>query len=143
MTSNRRTERPGSDGSPADGADLAGVADSQQGAGVYRAGAVPLGPFDEEPFDLQPVATLLPDGSWRSGDDVRVFLGAWLGGALTAAGVELGDYDRVAVGLIAADGWTTVQVIAGWIARAAQAPGGGDAGRPSPPVSSDDPPNTT
>jgi hypothetical protein len=113
---------------------------SQPGVGPYRDGAVPLGPFDREPFDLQPVATLLSDGSWRSGDDVRVFLGTWLVGALTAAGVELGDYDRVAVSLIAEDGWTTVQVVAGWIARAAQAPGGGAAGGPPLPVSPHDGP---
>jgi hypothetical protein len=100
------------------------------GVGPYRDDAVPRGPFDDEPFDLQALACMRPDGSWRSGGYVRVFLGEWLTGALTAAGVSLGEYDRVAVGLLAEDGWTTVQVVAGWIARAAQAPGGADARRP-------------
>ncbi|MGH3564657.1 MAG: hypothetical protein ACRDRH_01210 [Pseudonocardia sp.] len=95
---------------------------SSPSAGPYQHDAVPLGPFEVEPFDLQGQACLLPDGSWRSGDDIRVFLGAWLVGALTTAGVALGDYDRVAVGLIAEDGWTTVQVVAGWVARAGQGP---------------------
>jgi hypothetical protein len=110
----------------------------------YQVGAVPLGPFDAEPFDLQSPATTNVDGSWRSGGDVRAYLSAWLIGALTEAGVALGDYDRVAVELIAEDSWTTVQVVAGWIARAAaQAPGSGDACRPPLSVSSDDPPDRT
>lgn len=100
---------------------------SSPSAAPYRRDAVPLGPFDVEPFDLKEPASRLPDGSWREGDDLGVFLAEWLVGALTTAGVALGDYDHVAVGLIAEDGWTTVQVVAGWVARAGQDPDHPDA----------------
>ena len=59
-----------------------------------------------------------PDGSWRSGDEIRNGSRAWLTGALDAAGVMLGEHDHVMIDLLAGDGWTTIQVIAGWIARA-------------------------
>ncbi len=59
-----------------------------------------------------------PDGSWRSGDEIRNGSRAWLTGALDAAGVALGEHDHVVIELLAGDGWATVQVIAGWIARA-------------------------
>lgn len=58
------------------------------------------------------------DGSDRPGDEVRTGSEAWLTGALAAAGVALGSYDQVVIRLLAEDGWTTVQVVAGWIARA-------------------------
>lgn len=86
----------------------------------YSRDAVSLGPFADEPFDLQPLLAYAPPptGSWRPGAETRWCGAHWLTGALQAAGVRLGTYDRVAVGLLADDGWTTVQVVAGWIARA-------------------------
>jgi hypothetical protein len=87
-------------------------------ASPYRRGAVPIGPFSAEPMDLMAVLCKRPDGSWRSGDEIRNGSRAWLTGALDAAGVTLGEHDHVMIELLAGDGWATVQVVAGWIARA-------------------------
>ena len=65
-----------------------------------------------------PILCELPDGSWRTGDEIRTGSREWLTGALNAAGVALDHYDRVVIGLLAEDGWSTVQVVTGWIARA-------------------------
>lgn len=54
----------------------------------------------------------------RRGEEVTDSSETWLLGALDAAGVVLGEYDRTAARLLAEDGWTTVQVVAGWIVRA-------------------------
>lgn len=84
----------------------------------YRRDAIPVGPFENEPFELMSIVLGGPDEPLRSGDLVTDGSETWLIGALEAAGVVLGEYDRTAVRLLAEDGWTTVQVVAGWIARA-------------------------
>jgi len=70
-----------------------------------------------------PILCELPNGEWRTGDEIRTGSREWLTGALNAAKVALGDYDRAVIGLLAEDGWSTVQVVAGWIARAHHGPG--------------------
>jgi hypothetical protein len=97
--------------------------------GGLERGGVPLGPFDDDPFDLLPHVCLRADGQWRGGAEIREQSRAWLSAALTAAGVVLGEHDRRIVDLIAEDGWPTVQVVAGWITRASVA--GSGASRPS------------
>jgi hypothetical protein len=80
--------------------------------------AVFSGPFHGlPPLDLWRLFTALPDGGFRSGDDVRTYSQAWLQTTLEKAGVELGDYDQAVITFLA-DDVTTVQVIAGWIRRA-------------------------
>ena len=80
--------------------------------------AVFSGPFHGlPPLDLWRLFTALPDGGFRSGDDVRALSRAWLRTKLERAGVELGDYDQAVIAFLAED-VTTVQVIAGWIRRA-------------------------
>lgn len=79
---------------------------------------MPIGPFSTGPMDLMAVLCKQPDGSWRSGDEIRNGSRAWLTGALDAAGVTLGEHDHLMIEVLAGDGWSTVQVIAGWIARA-------------------------
>ena len=85
----------------------------------YRREAVAVGPFTDEPLDLLPVLCraagwLVAD--WRR-DQGRIARVAYCS-AEFAAGVALGDHDRFVIGLLADDGWSTVQVVAGWIARA-------------------------
>jgi hypothetical protein len=76
------------------------------------------GPFHGlPPLDLWRLFTPLPDGGFRSGDDVRALARAWLRTILERAGVGLGDYDQAVIAFLAED-VTTVQVIAGWIRRA-------------------------
>jgi hypothetical protein len=76
------------------------------------------GPFHGlPPLDLWRLFTALPDGGFRSGDDVRALSQAWLRTMLERAGLELGDYDQAVITFLAED-VTTVQVIAGWIRRA-------------------------
>src|SRR3954467_12777900 len=87
-------------------------------ASPSRREAVPIGPFSTEPMDLMAVLCKRPDGSWRSGDEIRNGSRAWLNGALSAAGVALGEHDHAMIELLAGDGWATVQVVAGWITRA-------------------------
>lgn len=84
----------------------------------YRLDAVPIGPFENEPFDLMRMLLACPDTDGRAGDEARTRSEAWLTGALGAARVVLGVYDEVVVRLLAEEGWTTVQVVAGWLARA-------------------------
>ncbi|MBV9919710.1 MAG: hypothetical protein JOY78_02485 [Pseudonocardia sp.] len=80
--------------------------------------AVFSGPFHGlPPLDLWRLFTALPDGGFRSGDDVRTSSEAWLRTMLEKAGVELSDYDQAVIAFLAED-VTTVQVIAGWIRRA-------------------------
>jgi hypothetical protein len=80
--------------------------------------AVFAGPFHGlPPLDLWRLFTALPDGGFRSGDDVRTSSQAWLQTMLEKAGVELGDYDKAVIAFLAED-VTTVQVITGWIRRA-------------------------
>ena len=88
----------------------------------YSREAVSVGPFTDEPLDLLSVLCELPDGSWRTGDEIRAGSRKWLTEALSSAGVVLGEHDRFVVGLLADDGWSTVQVVAGWIARAHSRP---------------------
>ena len=76
------------------------------------------GPFHGlPPLDLWRLFTALPDGEFRSGNDVRALSQAWLRTILGRAGVELGDYDQAVIAFLAED-VTTVQVIAGWTRRA-------------------------
>src|SRR4051794_18646734 len=60
----------------------------------YRREAVAIGPFTDEPLDLLPVLCELPDGSWRTGDEIRAGSREWLTAALYSTGVALGDHDR-------------------------------------------------
>jgi hypothetical protein len=106
----------------------------------YRREAVAVGPFTDEPLDLLPVLCELPDGSWRTGDEIRAGSREWLTAALYSTGVALGDHDRFVIGLLAEDGWPTVQVVAGWIARAHRSEDHGNGERAtdrSPPRSSE------
>lgn len=80
---------------------------------------VSTGPFHElPPLELWQRLAPLPDGRFRSGDEVRSCAQAWLRTVLEEAGVELGDYDQAVIGIVAKDCVSTVQVIAGWIRRA-------------------------
>ena len=79
---------------------------------------VSAGPFHGlPPLDLWQRLAPLPDGKFRSGDDVRAHARAWLYSVLEDAGVELGAYDHEVVAILAKDCTSTVQVIAGWIRR--------------------------
>lgn len=85
---------------------------------VFRDDAVPLGPFDTEPLDLFPVVAMRGDGSPRDPSEIGACSTAWMLSALTAAGVVLGAHDRHLAGLLAEDGWSIVQTVAGWVTRA-------------------------
>lgn len=84
----------------------------------YRRDAIPVGPFESEPFELMSIVLGTPEEPMPSGEQVTARSGAWLSGALDFADVNLGEYDRTAVRLLAEDGWATVQIVAGWIVRA-------------------------
>ena len=92
----------------------------QQSSSVtpYRREAVSVGPFAVEPMELGALLFERPDGSRRTGDEIRAAARAWLTSALDEAGVVLGEHDHAIVTLFADDGWSIVQVVAGWIARA-------------------------
>ena len=80
---------------------------------------VSSGPFhDLPPLDLWQQIAPLPDGKFRSGDEVRAAAQTWLRATLEDADVELGDYDQEVVALLAKECTSTVQVVAGWIKRA-------------------------
>lgn len=80
--------------------------------------AVPPGPFDREPVDLGRVLT---EGfsSEVDGDEVVRRCERWLAEVLDDADVTRGAFDAEVVALLAADGWSVAQVIAGWVRRAA------------------------
>jgi hypothetical protein len=79
---------------------------------------VPPGPFELEPFDLGRLLSADADG-----DEVVHRCERWLTGVLDDADVALGAADREIAGLLAGEGWSVAQVVAGWVRRA---------GRPAP-----------
>lgn len=74
------------------------------------------GPFENE---RAAIASVLPfyEGSGASEHDIGAEL---MADVLDAAGVEFGDYERVVIERIAAQGMATVAVVAGWVFRARQ-----------------------
>jgi hypothetical protein len=53
-----------------------------------------------------------------AGDEVVRRCERWLTGVLGEADVALGAADREIAGLLAEDGWSVAQVVAGWVRRA-------------------------
>lgn len=90
----------------------------------YRRDAVELGPFGDEPFGLYRVVQYRADGAEADAHagEVAGHAADWMVGALRTAGVELGDQDLYIAALLAHDGWSIVQVVAGWVARAHRTP---------------------
>lgn len=82
---------------------------------------VEAGPFVSEPVEL---GRLLSDGFRDdvSGGEIEQRTAVWLHRLLTEAGVALGSADCEIVGVLAAEGWSVVQVVAGWVKRANAAP---------------------
>lgn len=70
---------------------------------------IPTGPIDREPLDY-PTPGVFPSATEREGI---------LRDTLHAAGVELGAYDKRIVDWLAGWEWSTLAVIASWVARAA------------------------
>lgn len=85
---------------------------------VYECDALSLGPFEDEPMQMWRLVEYRADGSERPGDEIVACSTAWMLAALDAAGVELGEFDRVVAAVLAEEGWSLVQVVAGWVARA-------------------------
>lgn len=107
MNSNRCPEH--SDGPPV----------VRTGDPTHRRDMVELGPFHIPPLDLRDeLQKLADDVTRRPGEAMRLASAAWLTSALEDAGVALDDADRVVVGVLAEDCVTSVQIVAGWIARA-------------------------
>lgn len=79
---------------------------------------VPSGPFEREPVDL---GRALSDGFSADvpGDEIVRRCEQWLTAELGDAGVVLGAFDAEVAALLAADGWSVAQVVAGWVRRAA------------------------
>lgn len=80
-------------------------------------GGVPPGPFESEPTDL---GRILSEGFSAAidGDEVVRRCEHWLTAVLEDAGVRCGAFDVEVVALLAADGWSVAQVVAGWVRRA-------------------------
>lgn len=85
---------------------------------MSRSETVAAGPFEREPMDL---GRLLSEGfsSDVDGDEVVRRCERWLASVLDDADVVRGRFDAEVVGLLAADGWSVAQVVAGWVRRAA------------------------
>jgi hypothetical protein len=79
---------------------------------------VPSGPFESEPVDL---GRVLSDGFSPAvaGDEVVRRCERWLTEVLDEADVAVGSFDAEVAALLAADGWSVAQVVAGWVRRAA------------------------
>ncbi len=79
---------------------------------------VPPGPFESEPVEL---GRVLSDGFSPSvaGDEVVRRCERWLTEVLDEADVTVGSFDAEVAALLAADGWSVAQVVAGWVRRAA------------------------
>jgi hypothetical protein len=75
-------------------------------------------PYRRDAVRIGPVLCEQPDSSWRTGDEIRNGTRRWLTNALRAAGVSHGEHDHFVIGLLADDGWPTLQLVAGWIAPA-------------------------
>ena len=80
---------------------------------------VPSGPFESEPVDL---GWALSEGfsPGVAGDEVVRRCERWLVDVLDGAEVALGSCDAEIAALLAADGWSVVQVVGGWVRRAAR-----------------------
>lgn len=78
---------------------------------------VPPGPFECEPTDL---GRVLSDGFSPAvaGDEVVKRCERWLIEVLDEADVAIGAFDAEVAALLAADGWSVAQVVAGWVRRA-------------------------
>lgn len=81
-------------------------------------GWVPVGPFEREPVEL---GRVLSEGfsTTVEGDEVVRRCERWLTGVLDEAAVQQGAFDAEIITLLAGDGWSVAQVVAGWVRRAA------------------------
>lgn len=79
---------------------------------------VHAGPFEREPFEL---GRLLSEGFSPivDGEEVVRRCERWLAGVLDDADVHRGAFDADVIVLLAGDGWSVAQVVAGWVRRAA------------------------
>lgn len=84
---------------------------------VQRPIDVHPGPFDQEPVEL---GCILSESFSPGipGDEIVARSADWLRTTLMRVGIELGLADEEIITAIATDGWSTCQIVGGWVRRA-------------------------